>query len=105
MFVYQNQITAISQQQHYKQIYHDHQEVLPLITILETHFHTHVQPNLVYLTDYVYDVALTPDLTPYFIEPNSFGKEYTSGSALFHWIRDETKLYNTSGDVTIRYTI
>jgi len=37
--------------------------------------------------NYSIDLALLePDNKPYFIEINPFGKEYTSGSSLFHWI-------------------
>lgn len=46
-------------------------------------------------------------LTPYFIEINPFGKEYSSGSALFHWILDEYILYGKLLDVEgihFRYT-
>lgn len=40
-----------------------------------------------------------------FIEINSFGKEYTSGSSLFHWLIDENKLYSDSEEIYFRYTI
>ena len=45
-----------------------------------------------------------PDDTPYFIEPNCFGKYYAAGSALFHWIHDHDKLHDTSC-VELRYCV
>lgn len=46
-------------------------------------------------------------LIPFFIEPNCFGKEYAAGSSLFHWLLDESILYQTQEPITIhfRYTI
>ena len=44
-------------------------------------------------TSYVMDFVFTTTNNPYFIEINSFGKEYASGSALFHWLLDTDKLY------------
>jgi hypothetical protein len=51
---------------------------------------TEFKGKLEYLGEkYVMDVALVGDEeTPYFIEPNPFGAEYSSGSSLFHWIFD-----------------
>lgn len=36
---------------------------------------------------------------PYPIEINSFGKEYASGSALFHWITDYDILYGKKQNI------
>jgi hypothetical protein len=52
------------------------------------------------------DFAILNDDTPYFIELNSFGKEYASGSALFDWIQDYSILYGLNGNsIEFRYTI
>lgn len=49
------------------------------------------------------DLALIgPNDSPYFIEPNSFGKDYAAGSALFHWIDDYDALHN-SDIIEFRY--
>ena len=46
-------------------------------------------------------------LEAFLIELNCFGKEYAAGSALFHWLLDEEKLYNCQEEDTIyfRYVI
>ena len=36
------------------------------------------------------------------IEFNSFGYWQAAGSALFHWLKDKSKLYNEEGKVWIR---
>jgi hypothetical protein len=51
---------------------------------------------------YIYIISLSGN----FIELNSFGKQYASGSALFGWIQDYNILYGLCGDVIeFRYTI
>lgn len=45
-------------------------------------------PNFNKTQNYTIDIGFTNG-GPYFIELNSFGKEYAAGSALFHWINDE----------------
>jgi hypothetical protein len=58
---------------------------------------------MTYKTNYVMDLALVgEDETPYFIEPNSFGKYYAAGSALYHWIYDHDKLHETD-TIELRY--
>jgi hypothetical protein len=54
--------------------------------------------KLQYLGDrYVMDIVLIgDDEVPYFIEPNPFGAEYSSGSSLFHWITDADVLEGRS---------
>ena len=57
--------------------------------------------------NYTFDFAII-NSQPYFIELNSFGKEYAAGSALFHWILDEHILYNKfehNNFIEFRYTI
>ena len=53
---------------------------------------------------YVMDIAIIGD-KPYFIEINVFGKEYASGSSLFHWLKDESKLYGEENTIYFRYSI
>jgi hypothetical protein len=58
------------------------------------------------MVNYTFDLVLLNDSTFYFIEPNSFGKEYSAGSALFHWINDSDILLNEScNEIEFRYTI
>ena len=56
---------------------------------------------MAYMDSYVMDLALVGD-TPYFIEPNPFGKDYASGSALFHWIIDHDVLHDANA-IEFRY--
>jgi hypothetical protein len=112
VFVYEKKITAVSQQNLYasneilKNLEPDvlTNTIHKHIDILVEHFNKVVKPNII-LENYVYDFALLPDDKPYFIEINSYGKEYTSGSSLFHWIIDESKLYSKTGDIYFRYTV
>jgi D123 len=107
VFVYNNQITAISQQHICRQLYNHEDELRPLVELILREFSSGIVHKLSWLKDYVYDFAITGDGAPYFIECNPFGKEYSSGSALFHWICDESILYNSSGasdSVVVRYS-
>jgi hypothetical protein len=45
------------------------------------------------------------ELEAYFIEINSFGKEYAAGSSLFHWIIDDALLCSDGTTVYFRYTV
>jgi hypothetical protein len=84
--------------------------------IIVDYFESDIKPKLNHITSYTYDFAICCDknnmrnqFIPYFIEPNSFGKEYAAGSALFHWILDEDKLYgltesdNNKINIYLRY--
>lgn len=102
VFVYQNKVTAISQQHFYQEIYHHDDEVRPWIDMILQEFVT-IQPKLSFLENYVFDIGIVSG-RPYFIEPNTFGKAYTSGSSLFHWIIDQDILYQIHDHVTIRYS-
>jgi hypothetical protein len=48
------------------------------------------------LQSFCLDICIV-DEKPYFIEINPFGAEYSSGSALFHWIVDSDILYGDTG--------
>jgi len=114
VFVNKNKITAISQQSLY-----DINDILePLsekekndlinkwINIINTYFYSDVVKKITHIDSYVMDFAILDDESPFFIELNSFGKEYASGSALFSWIDDYNILYGLCGDVIeFRYTI
>ena len=99
VFVYHNNITAISQQNIYENVFKNVENVnekIDLYTeIIITYFHDSIRNKINFTThrgNFVYDFAIINDDEPYFIEPNTFGKEYASGSALFHWLIDEKKL-------------
>ena len=132
VFVYDGRITAISQQNLYKKIYDDESDVYKICSKLVEHYYSELQSKIDWIKSkcFVYDVALTDDVAcgvdrcgsklclrtqrdicgtrMYFIEPNPFGKEYTSGSGLFHWIEDEEILSprkSNSNGIVIRYTV
>jgi hypothetical protein len=50
----------------------------------------------------VMDAAVRADGTVYVIEVNPFGGTYSSGSALFHWIRDMETLHSNGTEVVVR---
>ena len=113
VFIRENKITAISQQSLY-----DINDILePLndtektdmihkwVDIIKSYYETDIKPKITHIDSYVMDFAILADDSPYFIELNSFGKEYASGSALFGWIQDYDILYGLAGDIIeFRYT-
>jgi hypothetical protein len=143
VFVFNNKITAISQQNLYSQLfknyfsdpidpvdhddsdnsdnsdnYSDHHNsnnpdnftniIKDKLNIVVNYYYQEILPKINWISNYTFDFAIV-ESKPYFIELNSFGKEYAAGSALFHWILDEKILYNdfSDGKLTIefRYTI
>ena len=113
VFVHNNKITAISQQSLYDsndilESLNDNEKDVMIhkwINIINSYYETNVKQKITHIDSYVMDFAILDDDTPYFIELNSFGKEYASGSALFGWLQDYNILYGLSGDVIeFRYT-
>jgi len=113
VFVCKNKITAISQQSLY-----DINDILEPLTdkerneliykwidIIKSYFDLEVRQKITHIDSYVMDFAILDDDSPYFIELNSFGKEYASGSALFGWIQDYNILYGLSDVIEFRYTV
>lgn len=108
IFVHQNRITAISDQ-------HLHvinkwlntksdDEISDIVNIIINYFDKNISPKLEFISSYVMDLALVgDDEIPYFIEPNSFGGNYASGSALYHWIYDHDTLHDDD-IIEFRYT-
>lgn len=113
VFIHNNKITAISQQSLYdsndilESLNDNEKDVIihKWINIINSYYETNVKQKITHIDSYVMDFAILDDDTPYFIELNSFGKEYASGSALFGWLQDYNILYGLSGDVIeFRYT-
>jgi len=107
IFVYMGKITAISQQHLYKVddvlVNMDHKTMIKKII---QYFESEIKDKISYVDSYVMDFALLgSEQKPYFIEINSFGKEYASGSALFGWIQDYNILYGDGNEIVFRYTI
>jgi hypothetical protein len=102
VFVCKNKITAISQQHLYQtnkflktmseddKIINIHQWINSIVT----YFENVVSKKITHIDSYVMDIALLSNNEPYFIEINSWGKEYASGSSLFHWLINENILYD-----------
>lgn len=104
VFVHNNNITAISQQNIYKDVFKELENVNEktdtYIDIIINYFHQSIRNKIKFghlykreSIDFTYDFAIINDDQPYFIEPNTFGREYASGSALFHWLKDDKILY------------
>ena len=115
VFVYKNKITAISQQNLYSLLYTSNTninnfelEIKQQLDIIVNYFYSLMINKIDWIQNYTFDFAII-NSQPYFIELNSFGKEYAAGSALFHWILDENVLYNKFNDnnllIEFRYTI
>ncbi len=117
VFVNNNKITAISQQALYNtwvpEIAGNTNDILKqYVQIIVENFNLNVNNKITWYSSYSYDIAIIKSgnsdeiLEPYFIEPNPFGKEYSSGSSLFHWINDYEKLYgnDVNNNIYLRYT-
>lgn len=122
VFIYEGEITAISQQSLYHQNpwfthLHNTDRLEDMIRrkILEP-YEKEIKPKIDgYLQNYVMDFSLiSPEgnkdeddynkLQPYFIEPNCWGANYAAGSSLFGWVQDHAKLHDHT-EVEFRYTI
>lgn len=108
VFVHENKINAISQQHLYDVYEHSWERVYSsdALAILR-YFDESIRPRIVHIDSYVIDIAILEDGSPFFIELNPFGTEYSSGSALFGWTQDFADLYGLSplNSVLFRYTI
>ena len=105
VFVYQKNITAISQQDIYQKNDCLQEQKIPEITRkINAYFRDNIRDQIETLDSYVMDIALIGDdaATVYFIELNPFGQDYGSGAAAFSWVEDADKLC-TSGTGTIHF--
>ena len=116
VFVFNNKITAISQQNIYSVVYNNYLEnenifnefMKKKLDIIVNYFYEEMIQKITWISNYTFDFALINN-NPYLIELNSFGKEFAAGSALYHWLLDEKILYNDFSDnnclIEFRYTI
>lgn len=107
VFVYNNNITCISQQNLYtaNTLLQNNPELIKVYVDAIVEYHKkHIQNKLGY-DSYSLDMSIIDELDVYFIEINCFGKEYAAGSALFHWIDDEEKMYSDGSTIYFRYTV
>jgi hypothetical protein len=113
VFVHKNKITAISQQNLYKE--NEFLKNIPLdernsvitkwITIINNYFTNIIRTKIDFVDSYVMDICILETDEPYFIEINCFGKEYAAGSSLFHWLMDEEILYGKKDKIYFRYVL
>lgn len=105
VFVYNKKITAISQQNLYKINNYlkkkTENELNIIVNEINDYYESYIK-NKINLDHYVMDIYMNDK--PYFIEVNSFGKKYASGSSLFHWIIDD-KILHDSNEISLRICI
>ncbi len=128
VFVNSNRITSISQQALYSKFvpeidikYNSVDELIRFYAqVIIDYFESDIKNKITWSDSYSFDIAIVKknnlaankpvqldpnQFVPIFIEPNGFGAEYATGSALFHWIHDKDKLYGLiNSPVYIRYT-
>jgi hypothetical protein len=108
VFVKNNNITAISQQNIYtKSIFimsKTFYEKYNLVSDLVKYFELNIKNKLIQYNDYVMDIALIEN-DFYFIEINPFGAQYSSGSACFNWIKDDNILSSKANIIEFRYVV
>ena len=116
IFVHNGKITCISQQDIYcrnKVLYgigdYDDDEkrnevCKKWVKLILDYFESKIKKSIK-MNSYSIDLALIDGVKPYFIEANVFGKEHAAGSALFHWLKDEDKLYSDGSTVYFRYVL
>ena len=68
--------------------------------IIYDSFETNIKKKIIHTSNYCIDVVILENDSLYFIEINSFGKEYAAGSALFHWLNDEDILQGLKQNVS-----
>jgi hypothetical protein len=88
LFVCNKSLTAISQQNYTQKLNVDKNVLERYVSIICDFYDKQIVNKIEHVDDYTIDIAITEKGTPYFIEINSFGKEYVAGSSLFHWIND-----------------
>lgn len=95
-FVYNNNLTCISLQHIYEVndwLNNKDDEFIKMIaTKINEFFTNNIKNKLSFLNTYTFDIVFLDNNELYFIEPNSYGKNYAAGSALFEWSLDENKL-------------
>lgn len=108
VFVYDKQITGISQQFIYKRndwlLNKSPDFIHSLINDILDYFSNNIQHKLDNFSNYTFDLVLLENGDFYFIELNGFGANYSAGSALFHWITDNSSLTGNC-NLEFRYVV
>lgn len=109
VFVNNNKITCISQQELYKTCISKDINLESYGKFIIEYFENEIKNKMLWLNSYSYDFAILLNddkkLEGYFIEPNGFGKEYSAGSSLFHWLIDYDKMYGNLDNIYMRYVV
>ena len=109
VFVYQKNITAVSQQHIYqKNECLQVRNISGIVQMISAYFRDNIRDRVNRLDSYVMDMALVGDSSfrVYFIELNPFGKDYTSGAGAFSWVADADKLCpHAPGTIYFRYVV
>ena len=86
-------MTAISQYQCYSK-FEALQNEEHALKLRDTIYDFHEEVKEAFkIPSYVIDIVVFPDFTCHVVELNPFGKSMSSGSALYHWSKDEDLLY------------
>jgi len=109
IFVYNNEITALSSQHLYSAnswlIGISDADLRKVVNDILDFFADNIRERMEWLGSYVMDLVVLENGVPYFIEPNSFGGNYASGSSLFHWKHDDELLTHPSDTIEVRYAV
>merc|ERR1712227_432090 len=93
-YVHNNRLSAISQYNCYCKFdcLQDEEHILKVRDAIQD-YHNDILSSFT-IPSYVMDIAVNPeDYSCTLIELNPFGKHMSSGSALFHWLKDEDLMY------------
>lgn len=102
-FIYNGKITAISQYVWCNKSNYNSETIVSTSNNIIKFIYDNIIDKMATITnDFIVDV-IDVNGNIELIEFNPFGKEYSSGSALFHWLNDEDILYGNGDFVYIRY--
>lgn len=109
VFVYNNNITAISSQNLYQENIwlKSHSNIKSIVESLLNFFYSTLSSKLHNINNgcYTMDIYYSKYDQWYFIECNGFGAEYSAGSSLFHWQTHHDILYDKSPILPLRYPV
>ncbi|QGR53620.1 d123 domain-containing protein [Moumouvirus maliensis] len=106
-FIRKGKLTAISQYDWtHREFFCDltREELINLVNKINKLFGDIIEnlSNKIGTKDMTIDIYLDDQNNIHIIELNNFGYWLACGSALFHWIKDYDKLYNTDGNIYFR---
>lgn len=109
LFVHNRRVVGISQQRWHtvneKLRDVNKPDIINIVRKIVGYFNTVINKKITHVNSYTVDLMMLKDESVYFIEINSFGKQYAAGSGLFHWLTDEQILYSDGSTVEFRYVV